>query len=250
MNIKWDSDNYAKDFSFVHEYGKSVLNWVDEGSGVAVDLGCGTGELTKELAKKGYDVIGVDASAEMLEKARKAFPEIKFTQSDALIFSLEKKASVIFSNAVFHWIDSDKQDALARNISEQLISGGFLVTEFGGYGCAEAVHSALETCFMRRSFTYPRTFYFPTIGEYAQILERNGFQVRYALLFERPTEQKSKHGVKDWIRMFIKKPFEGMDETTKEEILDEVEEMLESKLYKNGKWFIDYVRIRVKAMKL
>ena len=249
MNIKWNSEEYAKGFSFVHEYGKDVLDLVDEGSGVAVDLGCGTGALSGELAKKGYDVIGVDASEEMLDKARKEFPEIKFVLSDALTFSLEEKASVIFSNAVFHWIDREKQDELAANIYEQLLPGGVLVTEFGGKGCAESVHSALEACFAKRGLVYPRTFYFPTIGEYAQVLERNGFIIRYAIFFDRPTEQKSGHGVKDWCRMFVKKPFEDMDESMKEEILEEVEQSLRSQLYKNGKWFVDYVRIRVKAVK-
>ena len=249
MNIKWDSEDYAKNFSFVHEYGKGVMDLVDEGSGVAVDLGCGTGALTGGLSAKGYDVIGIDASPEMLAQAVKGFPGIKFIQSDALTFSLEKKASVIFSNAVFHWIDRDKQDELARNMSEQLLPGGVLVTEFGGKGCAESVHSALEDSFARRGLVYPRTFFFPTVGEYAQILERNGFSVRYALFFDRPTEQKSGHGIKDWIGMFVKKPFEGMDEALKEEIMDEVEESVKDKLYKNDKWFVDYVRIRIKAVK-
>ena len=249
MNIKWNSDEYARSFSFVHEYGMGVLDLVDEGSGVAVDLGCGTGALSGELAKKGYDVIGVDASAEMLEKARKEFPGIKFIRSDALTFSLEEKASVIFSNAVFHWIDREKQDALAANISQQLLAGGVLVTEFGGKGCAESVHSALEACFAKRGLVYPRTFYFPTIGEYAKVLEGNGFIVRYAIFFDRPTEQKSAHGIKDWIRMFVKKPFEGMDVSVMEEILEEVEQSLRSRLCRNGKWFVDYVRIRVKAVK-
>ena len=249
MNIKWDSENYANNFSFVHEYGKGVMDLVDEGRGVAVDLGCGTGALTGELSKKGYDAIGIDASAEMLEKAAKEYPDLRFMQADALTFSLpEKKASVIFSNAVFHWIDREKQDALARNIHDQLLPGGTLVAEFGGHGCAEAVHSALEANFMRKGLTYPRTFFFPTVGEYAQILERNGFTIRYALFFDRPTEQKSGHGVKDWINMFVKKPFEGMDIITKEKIMDEVEKELKPKLYKNGKWYIDYVRIRIKAV--
>ena len=249
MNIKWNTDEYAQSFSFVYEYGKGVLDLVDEGTGAAVDLGCGTGALSGGLARKGYDVIGVDASTEMLEKAMKEHPDITFMQADALTFSLEEKARVIFSNAVFHWIDKEEQDALARNISEQLLPGGVLVTEFGGKGCAESVHSALEECFTRRGLTYPRTFYFPTIGEYAAVLERNGFMLRYAILFDRPTVQQSAHGVKDWIRMFVKKPFENMEPSVREEILEEVEQKLKSQLYRDGKWYVDYVRIRVKAVK-
>lgn len=250
MNIDWEAGAYARDFSFVHECGRGVLDLVPEGTGVAVDLGSGTGALTGELAKKGYDALGVDASAEMLERARSAFPELKFLQADALGFSLSEKASVIFSNAVFHWIDRESQDALARHLCRQLKPGGFLVAEFGGAGCGEAVHSTLEACFAKRGLPYLRPFFFPTIGEYAPILERNGFRVLFATLFDRPTEQKAAHGVKDWCKMFVKQPFEGLSEALTEEILDEAEARLRGTLFKNGKWFIDYVRIRVKAVKL
>ena len=251
MNISWEARDYAKNFSFVYQYGAGVLDLVDPGSGgLAVDLGCGTGALTPKIAEKGYRVLGVDASPEMLALARKGHPEFEFLEGDARSFQLEEKADLIFSNAVFHWIDADQQDALAANLREQLKPGGALVTEFGGRGCAEKVHSALETCFERRGLHYPRTFYFPTIGEYAPLLEKNGFRVRTALLFDRPTAQNTKRGLVDWIEMFVKKPFEGMPGALKAEILDEAEEMLREALCADGVWRIDYVRIRIRAVRL
>lgn len=48
---------------------------------------------------------------------------------------------------------------------------------------------------------YPRTFYFPSIGEYAPLLEGQGFKVECALLFDRPTVQKSEQGLENWIRI-------------------------------------------------
>ncbi len=50
--------------------------------------------------------------------------------------------------------------------------------------------------------------------------------------------------------MFVKKPFEGMDARMKAEILREANERLESVLHVDGKWIIDYVRIRIRARKV
>lgn len=250
MNIQWDAKNYTNNFSFVHQYGEDVLSLLDAPAGaLVVDLGCGNGALSGKLRERGYRVIGVDASGEMLAAARAGHPDIPFIQADAAEFSLDEKADAVFSNAVFHWIDREKQACMIRNIADQIKPNGQLVCEFGGRGCAEAVHSTLERCFRRRGLPYPRTFYFPTVGEYAPLLEQHGLRVTYAALFDRPTVQKSGDGLIDWIRMFVKKPFEGMDAALEQEILDETREALRERLYIDGRWVIDYVRIRIKAIR-
>ena len=251
MNIAWDAKGYKERFSFVHEYGEDVMSLLTAKPGASVvDLGCGNGALTRKLAGKGYQVTGVDASPEMIALAREAHPELTFRCEDALSFMLEKPADAIFSNAVFHWIDADKQDALIANVARNLVPGGELVCEFGGYGCGEAVHSTLEHCFEARGLAYPRTFFFPTVGQYAPMLERHGLLVEFATLFDRPTPQKSADGLSDWIRMFVKKPFEGMPEELKADILREANERLRDTLLVDGVWVIDYVRIRLRARKI
>lgn len=248
MNITWDAGGYKERFSFVPRYGEDVMSLLTAAQGSrVVDLGCGNGTLSEKLREKGYAVTGVDASKDMIALARAEHPQIPFLVADATKFQLEEKADAIFSNAVFHWIDAEKQDELLENVSRQLKPGGELVCEFGGYGCAEAVHSTLEACFAARGISYPRTFYFPTIGEYAPMLERHGLRVEYALLFDRPTVQQSEDGLTDWINMFVKTPFLGMDPGTKDAILREANEKLEPVLHQDGKWIIDYVRIRFRA---
>ena len=49
-------------------------------------------------------------------------------------------------------------------------------------------------------------FYFPTIGQYAGLLERSGFKVLHMSLFVRMTPLKGPNELADWIKMFIKKP--------------------------------------------
>lgn len=76
MNIQWEAGKYTENFDFVHRYGESVLELVEaEAGGLVVDLGCGNGALTQKLADRGYRVLGVDDSAEMVAEARALHPD-------------------------------------------------------------------------------------------------------------------------------------------------------------------------------
>lgn len=251
MNIQWDAEDYKQNFSFVPEYGEAVMDLltVEKGSHV-VDLGCGNGALTEQLAARGYDVLGVDASPEMLALARQSHPELSFAAGNALDFELEAPADAIFSNAVLHWIDADRQQEMLDHIASQIRVGGQFVCEFGGKDCAEAVHSTLTEVFAAHGLTYCRTFYFPTIGEYAPMMEAAGLRVRYAILFDRPTRQQTEDGLADWIRMFDKAPFEGVDPALADTMIQEAVERLRPVLYHDDAWYVDYTRIRFQCIRV
>ena len=251
MNITWNAQDYTRDFSFVHQYGEDVLGLLTAQPGsFVVDVGCGNGALTERLAQAGYRALGIDASPDMLAKARALHPGLAFRQADALSFTLPEKADALFSNAVFHWIDADKQPLLLANLSRALRPGGELVCEFGGCGCAERVHTALEHAFAARSLAYPRVFYFPTIGEYAPLLEQAGLTVTHAFLFDRPTPQNGPDGLKSWIRMFVTAPFAGMAPDMADAIIDDAVSEAQAQLLRpDGTWIVDYVRIRLRAVK-
>ena len=252
MNINWDADKYTSDFSFVYQYGESVTELIDDdNNSMLLDLGCGNGALTKALQDKGYIVKGIDASKELLDIAKKNYPDIEFIQADATNFSLQEPVDVVFSNAVFHWIDKERQQDMMRCVHNALKGNGQFVFEFGGYGNNQLIHSALAKVFPAYGYIYKMPFYFPTISEYSTLLENTGFRVKYAALFDRPTELKGENGLKDWINMFVKTPFAVVEnEDVKETMIDKAVENLRGILYKNGKWYADYVRIRMKAIKL
>lgn len=249
MKNNWDSENYTDNFSFVGSYGKDVTNLISAPKDSrVVDLGCGNGVLTAVLAEMGYNTLGIDASPDMLKKARELYPYLNFLQADACSFTLNDKADVIFSNAVFHWISD--HEALVNNISSNLKIGGELVFEFGGKGCAETVHSALGEAFARYGYEYENKFNFCSVGEFAPILERHGFRVEYAVLFDRPTVQKGADGLKNWINMFVTDAFSGISEHYKNKITDDAVEICRPKLCKNSEWIVDYVRLRMRAVKV
>lgn len=251
MNIYWDAEKYKQNFGFVPDYGEAVLDLLDAAPEArVVDLGCGNGALTRQLADRGYRVLGVDASPEQLALARQAYPDLTFQEGNALDFALEEPADAIFSNAVLHWIDADKQQAMLDHIASQIRPGGLFVCEFGGKGCAEHVHAELERRFAAHGLHYRRTFYFPTIGEYAPLLEKAGFRVEFATLFDRPTRQVGPDGLADWIRMFDTAPFEGVDPALADAIIAETVDALRPVLYHDDAWYVDYVRIRFKLRKL
>lgn len=93
-------------------------------------------------------------------------------------------------------------------------------------------------------------FYFPSIGEYAILLEKAGFRVVYALLFDRPTIcSNGESGLREWIRMFDKILFRTVDAKIENDILIGTEHTLRIRLFQNGSWRIDYARIRLKVIK-
>lgn len=252
MNIKWDANKYTSDFSFVHQYGNDVMELIAaEKNSAVLDLGCGNGALSKALRDKGFIVKGIDASKELLDIAKKNYRDIEFIQADATDFSLPEPVDVVFSNAVFHWIDKERQKDMLKCVYNALKNNGQFVFEFGGYGNNQLIHGALAKIFKERNYIYKMPFYFPTISEYSTLLENAGFRVIYAVLFDRPTELKGENGLEDWINMFVKAPFSVIENTEEKEMIkDKAVDNLRDILYKDGKWYADYVRLRMKAVKL
>lgn len=251
MNISWDAEGYKKNFGFVPAYGEAVMDLIDAGPGAAcVDLGCGNGDLTAKLAARGFDVLGIDASPEMLELAYAAHPELRFKQADATAFKLDETVDVVFSNAMLHWIDRELQPAALARIAAALKPGGQFVFECGGHACCAQIHEALAKAFAARGLDYRMPFSFYTVGEYAPIVEAAGMRVTYAALFDRPTALKGPNGMEDWIRMFDARPFEGLDDALVDELIAAaVNDLRGTELFQDGTWIADYTRLRMRAVK-
>jgi hypothetical protein len=92
-------------------------------------------------------------------------------------------------------------------------------------------------------------WYYPSLSGYTSLLEKNGFRVTFATHFDRATPLDGSNGIRNWIRMFGKPFFEGLDDATIENILADVEKQVKPTNFKNGQWFADYVRLRIMAIK-
>ena len=92
-----------------------------------VDLGCGTGELTRALHDRlqASETVGIDSSASMLSKAP-AVPGLRF--ENAAIESFDQKGfDLVFSNAALHWISDHEK--LFRRLTGMLTKNGQLAVQ-------------------------------------------------------------------------------------------------------------------------
>ncbi|MBH8564359.1 methyltransferase domain-containing protein [Nostoc sp. CENA67] len=251
-NNDWDSSLYEDKHAFVWQYGEDLLKLLNPKPGESIlDLGCGTGQLTEKIALAGAEVIGIDNAATMIEKARQNYPHLHFQVADARNFQLKQPFDAVFSNATLHWVKP--ADAAIASIHQALKLGGRFVAEFGGKGNVQAIVKALYTALAEINITAEslNSWYFPSIGEYASILEQHGFDVNYAIIFPRPTPlAEGEAGIKNWIEMFAGSFLAGLSTEQQIQVTQTVEQILKPTLYQEGIWTADYRRIRIFAIKV
>lgn len=252
LDKEWDTSLYDGKHSFVWKYGEEVIDLLAPGRGERIlDLGCGTGHLTSRIAAAGAEVVGVDKSSAMVDSAKKNYPELKFIQSDATTLSFNSEFDAVFSNATIHWVKD--QRALASAIWRALKPHGRLVAEFGGKGNLKAVREALKRAMIAASHQTDYDGlerYYPTIGEYATLLESAGFRVTYSLHFERPTRlENGERGLRDWLATFADNVLDRLTPEQRSKVILSVESQLRTELFRDGSWFADYRRIRIVAIK-
>jgi len=251
MSQFWKTKLYDNSHDFVAKFGEGIFSWLQPKKGEDIlDLGCGTGDLTKKIQEAGAKVIGIDSSAEMIAAAKVKFPSIPFHQEDAKHLPFVEAFDAIFSNAVLHWVP-EKEKAIS-SMYNSLKKGGRMVVEFGGKDNIQQMWNALKNSLQKHGYTQNASiafWFFPSIGEYSSLLEKQGFRVVQAAHFDRPTPLKGDDGMKDWFLMFADNFFPNIPLAIKNEILEETQAALKATHFKNGAWSADYKRIRVIAVK-
>ncbi len=250
--MNWNANLYDDKHAFVFKYGEDLVDILRPQRGERIlDIGCGTGYLTNVIASTGASVVGIDNSIEMITKAKEEYPQLDFQVQSATSFHFDEHFDAIFSNAALHWVlDKDKA---AEQMFLYLKKPGRLVLEMGGKHNVEKIIKCLKKYLSRYGYdtnAETQLWYFPSLGEYASLLEEKGFRVVYAVHYDRETKlSDGENGIKDWIRMFASVYLTGVEEKIITKILEEVQNALEPTHFRNGSWYADYKRLRIVAVK-
>jgi trans-aconitate 2-methyltransferase len=259
----WDPEAYASNSSTQQTWGRELIAKLDlAGCESILDVGCGDGKVTVELARvvPQGSVIGIDASPQMVEFARKAFADgenrnLEFQIMDARRIRLDRTFDLIFSNAALHWVDDHQ--AFLRGASACLRAGGRLMVSCGGKGNAQDVFVALrpEIRLMRwREFfrRMPKPYFFYAPQDYRKWLPRFGFKTRTVSLAPKDAVYAGRAGLTTWLRTTWLPYIQRVPEPLREEFIAAVADRYLAKHPPDAKGHVHVrmVRLEIDAVKV
>jgi trans-aconitate methyltransferase len=245
----WNPILYDDRAAFVSDLASELVRWLAPRQGENIlDLGCGTGTLTAQIARQGAFVTGVDRSPAMIESAREKYDGLKFEVADGQALTYSAEFDAVFSNAALHWMP--RATDVLSGVERALVRGGRFVAEFGGAGCVRTVIAAVAEI-LREWDIDPAPYlswFFPSPGRYAGLLEDSGLVVRELRYFDRPTPVAGTDGLSTWLSLFQAQLMQDLGVRWPELCL-KASERCQSALFHDGQWWLDYVRLRVVATK-
>jgi trans-aconitate 2-methyltransferase len=189
----WHGATYDRLSTPMEEMGREVLDRLPlEGGETVIDAGCGSGRVTEALLARlpRGRVIGVDASASMIDAARERLGDrVEFHVADLSTLDLGLQADAILSTATFHWIAD--HDALFARLHAHLRPGGRLAAQCGGHGNIAHVHAAARDTMAEEPYAphfegWHGPWNFATPQDTERRLHEAGFAEASAWLMERP----------------------------------------------------------------
>ena len=260
--VSWDAAAYAANSVVQHTWARELMAKLNlRGNKHILDVGCGDGKVTAEIAHaipRGA-AIGIDASPQMIEFARRTFPRSKFPNlefrvMDARQIRFARQFDLVFSSAALHWVDDHR--AFLRGAAACLRSGGRLVVSCGGKGNAHDVFVALRPEmrlkhwreFFRRM---ERPYFFHSPEDYKKWLPRFGLQLLGMRLSPKDAIYDSRDGFTAWLRTTWLPYTHRVPENLREEFIGAVTDRYVAKQPPDddGRVHVRMVRLEIDAVK-
>ncbi|KAL8914054.1 MAG: hypothetical protein Q9172_007170 [Xanthocarpia lactea] len=267
---RWTQETYLTSAAFVPELATTVLQWLDpQPDDIVLDLGCGDGVLTAKLKETCASATGIDASANLITAAKKAYgskaglswhvQDCRYL--DRWVGFQEGAYTKVFSNAALHWIlrDPSTRTSVLQDVYAMLKPGGTFAFEMGGKGNVAEVHAALIAAVVHQGVSLEEArelspWFFPLEALMKQMVKNVGFAVQRIQLEYRPTKLTAdkEGGIEGWARLMGAQFFEGLGSLEKREAaVKEVFEVLKTVISheEDDSMYLGYVRLRVLATK-
>lgn len=208
---KWDAKDYHKSSVEQQKWARElILKLALKGSERVLDIGCGDGKVTAEIAEKlpKGSVLGIDNSEEMISFARenfssKIYPNLAYQLMDARNMNFISEFDVVFSTTTLHWVNDHLP--VLRGIKRSLKPRGRILLQMGGKGNAAKILEVLETIVNSKKwhryftdFTFPWAFY--GADEYNIWLKDVELKAKRIELIPKDMIHKGKEGLVGWIR--------------------------------------------------
>jgi trans-aconitate 2-methyltransferase len=255
---EFNGEAYKKSSAHQREWGNKIISELDlKGNEQILDLGCGDGVLTAELAKlvpEGF-VLGVDASQGMIEAARKlSSKNLEFRLQDIDDLDYSEEFDLIFSNAALHWVKDHNQ--LLANCLRSLKPDGSIRFNFAADGNCSHFFRVIRLAIKLpqysdffRSFKWP--WFMPAIEEYEKLVNSSPFREIKVWGENADRYFPDKESMIKWIDQPSLVPLlEYLSGAEKRAFRNYVvEKMLEETLQADGRCFETFRRINLSAKK-
>lgn len=262
LPARWNAAAYAANSAVQQTWARELIARLKlRGDEQVLDVGCGDGKVTAEIAQavpRGA-VGGVDASAEMIAFAQKAFPprqhpNLEFHVMDARRIKSTRRFDIVFSNAALHWVDN--HEAILHGVASVLKPGGRLIISCGGKGNAHDVFLALRPelrmkrwrQFFRRM---PRPYFFYSPADYEKWLPRSGFKALNVRLRPKDATYAGRSSFTAWLRTTWLPYVQRVPENLREEFIVSVANRYVARHPPDaeGNVHVRMVRLEIEAMK-
>ncbi|HEY7571625.1 MAG TPA: methyltransferase domain-containing protein [Nitrososphaeraceae archaeon] len=286
---KWDARTYDQISRLVqYRWGIQVLKWRKwRGDEIVMDAGCGSGLLTKQLAKcvpRGK-VYGVDIDSNMIKQAKnnlQFFDNVEVIQSSFIDIKLPRKLDVIFSNSALHWIqdhriafqnfwemlkpiddDANSTDTKGcSNSNDTRNSGGQLLIQCGGYRNLQKVISTLERLTHSDRFKvhftdWKQTWYFANIEDTSKLLQKIGYLNTKVYSNTDCVVLPNRQLYSKFIKTVVMKPYlDHLSSDNYDKEIDKLKAMFlevfldhvdRRRTKSDTRWFLDFVRLNIIA---